>query len=214
VKESYFETRFRYDPKKEVMWKVLCKHLQQFIGNESRVIDVGAGYCQFINNISAGEKYALDTNQEVLNNYSNKKIHLIVASATDTTLEKDFFDVVFASNLLEHLSRDEILLSLRESNRILKKNGFFIILSPNFKYSYKAYFDDYTHKSIITDKSLSDMLNASGFSIERIFPKFLPFSADSKLPKSGLLIRLYLKSPWKPFAGQMLVIARKTDDRG
>lgn len=89
-----------------------------------------------------------------------------------------------------------------------------MILSPNFKYYYKVYFDDYMHKSIITDKSLKDMLQASGFSIEKIYPKFLPFSAESKLPKSSLLLRLYLKSPCKPLAGQMLVIAiaRKTDD--
>lgn len=84
-----------------------------------------------------------------------------------------------------------------------------IILSPNFRYCYRLYFDDYTHKSIITDRSLKDMLLVSGFSIVRMNPKFLPFSTESKLPTSGMLLRLYLKLPYKPFAGQMLVIAKK-----
>ena len=123
MKNSYFETRFRYGPKKKAVWKVLCNYLQQFIPDKSRVIDAGAGYCYFINNISAGEKYALDVNKEVLKNYANEDVNLIVASASDTKLETYFFDVVFASNLLEHLSKDEILSSLKEFNRILKKGG-------------------------------------------------------------------------------------------
>jgi len=48
-----------------------------------------------------------------------------------------------------------------------------------------------------------------GFDIIKIIPKFLPFSAESKVPKASFLIKLYLLSPWKPFAGQMLFVAKK-----
>ena len=89
-----------------------------------------------------------------------------------------------------------------------------IIISPNFKYCFRVYFDDFTHKSILTDRSLKDLLHASGFELLEMIPKFLPFSTESKLPKSGVLLRLYLMSPWKPFAGQMLVVARKRSDDG
>lgn len=88
---SYFETRFRYSPKKEAIWKVLCGYLQQFIPENSRVIDVGAGYCYFINNIRAGEKYALDVDGEILRKYASEDVNLVVASATDTKLQSNFF---------------------------------------------------------------------------------------------------------------------------
>lgn len=87
--------------------------------------------------------------------------------------------------------------------------GKLIIMSPNFRYSYKSYFEDYTHKTILTDRSLKDIVVGSGFTITKFIPKFLPFSVASILPVSPLLIKLYLLSPIKPFAGQMLCIATK-----
>jgi len=208
MENPYFDTRFKYTSERNEIWKVLCRYLQRFIPESSRVIDIGAGYCYFINNINASEKYALDVDPKVLN-YANDDVNKVIGTASDTKFEDDFFDVVFLSNLLEHLSNDEIMQTLGELNRITKEGGVVIIISPNFKYCFRVYFDDFTHKSIITDNSLKDMLHASGFRVEKIMPKFLPFSVESTLPKSSLLVRLYLISPWKPFAGQMLVVARK-----
>ncbi len=208
MENPYFDTRFKYTKKRDEIWKVLCRYLQQFIPEGARVLDAGAGYCYFINNINAGEKYALDRDREVLN-CADDNVNRIIGNAASTKFEDGFFDVIFSSNLLEHLSINEILQTLNEFNRVTKEGGIVIIISPNFKYCFRVYFDDFTHKSIITDNSLKDMLHASGFRVEKIMPKFLPFSAESKLPKSDLLLRLYLKSPWKPFAGQMLAVARK-----
>jgi ubiquinone/menaquinone biosynthesis C-methylase UbiE len=208
MKNPYFETRFKYSAVRDRIWKALCGYLQKFIPEEQRVLDAGAGYCYFINNIKASEKYALDSDPEVLN-YANDDVKKVVCSVKNTEFEDDFFDVIFSSNLLEHLTTDEILLTLNELNRITKEDGKLVIISPNFKYCFRIYFDDFTHKSIITDKSLKDMVQACGFRVEKIMPKFLPFSAESKLPTSGLWLRLYLMSPWKPFAGQMLIVARK-----
>ncbi len=208
MKNPYFETRFKYSTDRNRIWKVLCEYLQKFIPEGLRVLDVGAGYCYFINNINAHEKYALDSDNEVLN-YANNNVEKVVCNVKSTKFEDNFFDVMFSSNLLEHLSIDEILQTLNELNRISKEEGILVIISPNFKYCFRIYFDDFTHKSIITDTSLKDMLQTAGFMIEKIMPKFLPFSAESRLPKSSLLLRLYLMSPWKPFAGQMLIVARK-----
>ncbi len=212
MKNPYFDTRFKYTKERNNIWKILCRYLQQFIPDGSRVLDAGAGYCYFINNINADEKYALDNDSEVLK-YASDNVNTIVGTTACTKFENGFFDIVFSSNLLEHLSIDEILLTLHEFNRIVKNGGNIIIISPNFKYSYKVYFDDYTHKSIITDNSLKDMLCATGFIVKKIRPKFLPFSADSRLPKSDLLLQLYLMSPWKPLAGQMLIIAGKAEEK-
>ncbi len=212
MKNPYFETRFKYSLERDDIWKILCEYLQKYIPDNSRLLDVGAGYCYFINNIKASEKYALDIDPEVLK-YAQKDVKLTVGTSTGTEFEDNYFDVIFSSNLLEHLSIDEILDTLNEFKRITKDGGRMILISPNFKYCFRIYFDDFTHKSIITDSSLMDMLQASGFKVEKIMPKFLPFSAESKLPKSIWLLKLYLMLPWKPFAGQMLVVARKNSEK-
>jgi hypothetical protein len=41
----------------------------------------------------------------------------------------------------------------------------------------------------------------------RAEPRFLPFSMKSRLPKVGWLVSLYLALPWRPLAGQFLLVA-------
>ncbi len=208
---TYFETRFRYNPEKIGMWKILCEYLQKFVSPTSRILDFGAGYCYFINNIKAKEKHAVDVDK-IVTGYANREVKVHVGRLENLKFRGGYFDVVFSSNLLEHLTVEEITRALKEVRKILKENGLFIILVPNFRYSYRNYFDDYTHKTILTDRSLKDMLVGCGFKIQQIFPRFLPFSVESKLPISHLMLRIYLKLPWKPLAGQMLVIAKKTTE--
>ncbi len=207
---QYFLTRFKFDKDKEKIWKVLSGYLQRYIPANGRVLDIGSGWCYFINQITAGEKYALEMDKFPLS-AAGKDVNAIQADASRPCFRNDVFDVIFASNILEHLPRKRLMPALREYNNILKSNGSIIIISPNFKYCYKNYFEDYTHESILTDKSMKDMLIAAGFTISKIAPKFLPFSADSVLPVaiSRRILKLYLMSPWKPFAGQMLIIAKK-----
>ena len=85
-----------------------------------------------------------------------------------------------------------------------------MVIQPNFRYAYRRYFDDFTHRSVFTDVSLPNMLRAQGFSVEDVRPKFLPYSmrgVQRRVP--GWAVRAYLASPVKPAAGQMLVVARR-----
>jgi hypothetical protein len=54
------------------------------------------------------------------------------------------------------------------------------------------------------------MLRSRGFLIDEVRARFLPYSMrGSRLPIQRWLVRAYLQSPFKPMAGQMLVVARK-----
>jgi hypothetical protein len=85
-------------------------------------------------------------------------------------------------------------------------------MQPNFKYCSTTYFDDYTHIQIFTDASLLDFLEAYGFKVIGNYPKFMPVNMKStlrlNLPMLPLLVRSYLHSPFKPFAGQMLMVSQ------
>lgn len=205
---DYFSSRFTYDPKREVIWKQICKFIQRYIPPDSTVLDLGAGYCDFINNIKAKKKIAIDTSDQI-SKFANKDVETFKTSCENIkSLKNDSIDVVFASNIFEHLEKKKFRKSLREIKRLLKKDGLIIVLQPNYIYCFKEYFDDYTHKSVFSHVSLSDYLTSEGFCIERCYKKFLPFSMKSKLPKPSFLVWLYLRLPLKLFAKQMLIIGR------
>ena len=133
-------------------------------------------------------------------------------SATDLSfLPEDAFDVAFASNLVEHLTRPELILTLRSVRRILRPGGRLILMQPNFKYCSSTYPDDYTHIQIFTDASLLDFLEAYGFKVIRSVPRFMPVNVKStlrlNLPMLPLIVRTYLALPFKPLGGQHLMVS-------
>jgi SAM-dependent methyltransferase len=79
------------------------------------------------------------------------------------TLGPGTFDVVLASNVLEHFDPDAAASVVRDVSAVLKPGGRFLIVQPNFRHAWRTYFDDYTHRSVFTDTSLPALLRAHGF---------------------------------------------------
>ena len=205
---QYFSTRFAHDSRRDRTWKIICGYLQRFIPPHSRLLDLGAGYCSFVNHINAQEKHALDVWPE-FTKFTHPGIHTHVMPCEDLSVfASGYFDVVFASNLLEHLPLHSVKKTILEPHRVLKPLGILVLVQPNFRYCYRQYFDDYTHVTIFTDVGLADLLSSYNFSIEKVEPRFLPLSFRSCLPKWPWVVRLYLTMPFRPFARQMLIVSR------
>ena len=207
---TYYETRYTYDKGRAKVWKAITEFLQKYINKTNdNVLDLGAGYCDFINNITASSKIAVDINPEGAK-FCEKNV-IFYNSSIDkmTSIKNGSIDVLFASNLLEHLDDSELKSAIQEFDRILKSGSRIILMQPNYRYAYKEYFDDYTHKKIFTHISLRDFFEANGYEAIKVMPKFLPFSLKSKLPKSYLLTKLYLHSFYKPMGKQMLIVLKK-----
>ncbi len=175
------------------------------------MIEIGAGHCGWINAVRAADRLAVDLWEE-LPRYAAAGVQtrMIDAATELRTLGDSSFDVALASNLLEHFEPDISAGIVADVREVLKPGGRFIIIQPNFRYAFRSYFDDYTHRSVFTDVSLPNLLRAHGFAIERVQPKFLPYSMrDMRTGVPGWLVRAYLHSPVKPRAGQMLIVARR-----
>jgi len=199
--------------KKKTFWNVLVKYfLQKYIPVDSIVLDVGSGYCEFINIVSAREKFAVDLNINA-RNFVNQDVKLIETTAEKITYIQDaYVDVVFCSNFFEHLNdRESLLRVLKEIKRILKDNGRFIIIQPNIKYVYREYWDYYDHNIPLSDVSMGEALRISGFDIKEIYPKFLPLSPKRFSVKFVFLLIIYLRCKllWKLFGKQMFIVASK-----
>jgi len=207
---DYYKTRYTYDSGRTKVWRAISEYLQKFINRESdTVLDLGAGYCDFINNIKAPNRFALDLNPDG-SRFCNQNVTFICASVLKMDdIPSASINVIFASNLLEHFDNDELDLMLEEFKRVLTVGGIVILLQPNYRYAYKEYFDDYTHKKVFSHNSLSNFFESKGYEILEMIPKFLPFSLKSRLPKSYLLTKLYLSSFFRPMAKQMLLVVEK-----
>ena len=131
-----------------------------------------------------------------------------VGSVTDLSWLPDAsVDFAFASNVFEHIAKEDLTTLLEQLRRKLSPTGRLCLIQPNYRYCYKDYYDDYTHVTVFSHISLQDFLVANEFRILECKPRFLPLTLKSSLPVHPLLIKAYLVSPLKPLAKQMLVLA-------
>ncbi len=205
---NYHATRLSYDNRRSVLWETLARYaFQRYVPPSGAVLELGAGYCDFINKIAAEKKYALDLWPGMVE-YAAPNVQTIVGDFTRIDeIPEHSLDLIFASNLFEHVTQEALASCIRSAKLKLKAGGRLIALQPNYKYAYADYFDDYTHISVWSHLSLSDFFRAQGMQIEKVVPRFLPLTVKSVLPVHSLLIRGYLASPIKPMGKQMLVVA-------
>jgi SAM-dependent methyltransferase len=206
--ERYYAERYRPTDRRDAVWREIVDYLQhRFFARVTTVLDLAAGYCSFINHVAAPQRHALDISGSA-EKFAAPGVIAHTRSCTDLSPFLDgSVDVVFASNLFEHLERADLEQTLAEVRRILAPRGRLIVMQPNFRYAYREYFDDYTHLQIFTDRSLADLFAVCGLPPIHVQPRFMPFSFGSGMPAHPLLVRLYLRSPWKFKAGQMLIVA-------
>jgi len=192
------------------MWEILCRDwFQAYVGSEVTVLELGAGHCEFINAIHAAQKIAVDLNPDTARHAAPdvRVIQADIASVPD--IADGEVDVVFLSNVLEHLERPAIAATLGECFRCLRSGGRLLILQPNIRYCARDYWMFFDHVTPIDDRALVEALEVSGFAVERNIPRFLPFTTQSRLPRALWLLRLYLRIPmvWRVFGGQAFIVA-------
>jgi len=208
---GYHAAHLPEDPARPIVWKVVAEHLARWMPRDGHVLEIGAGYCDWINNVAAARRVAVDIWPGIARHAAaGVETKVLDASKELAGLGTSSFDAVLASNILEHFEPGVAISVVEDIARLLKPGGRVLIVQPNFRHAARHYFDDYTHRSVFTDVSLPNLLRAHGFRIDHVQPRFLPYSMrGSKLPIRAWTVRAYLRSPIKPMAGQMLIVASK-----
>lgn len=195
------------------LWNLLCTIcFQKYVSPRATIMDIGAGYCEFINAIKAAKKYAVDINPDV-RRFAGRGVVVLETNARQIPKQlNETIDVIFLSNFLEHLrSKEEVLAVLGRTHQLLAPGGKLLILQPNINLVKERYWDFIDHKVALNARSLKEGVKIAGFVIEEFVERFLPYTTKSFLPTSPFLLRLYLTLPplFRPFAGQSFVVARK-----
>lgn len=198
---------------KERLWRVLCEDFfQKWIPEDATVLDLACGHGEFIRNIRASSRLAVDASSYG-SRFLPSDIRFFQCPANDLSqIESGSVDCAFTSNFFEHLPTKEVLDEvLQEVLRVLRPGGAFIALQPNIKYVGDAYWDFYDHRLPLSHLSAEEGFKKNGFEVEMLIPRFLPYTTKSRLPQAAFLLRMYLKMPWlwKIFGKQFVLVASK-----
>jgi SAM-dependent methyltransferase len=175
-------------------------------------MDIAAGNCEFINHIVAREKIAFDINPDTA----------LYAGADVRVINDVFFniknylhtkcDIIFASNIFEHLdNKEQVVSAIKLCHEYLVPGGKLLILQPNIKYVQGAYWDFIDHKVPLTDLSLIEAGRLCRFTVSSVLPRFLPYTTQSRIPQHPALVFLYLKLPvaWFLLGKQSFLVLEK-----
>lgn len=163
-----------------------------------KVLDFGCGRGELALNLALTwiETYGVDISDDAINisteiknywikNNPDMKLKFIKVDGKKLPFEDNFFDMVIMSDVIEHMDKKELLNSLKEIYRVLKKSGHILIhTSPNkifINYGLKIYF-------------LLGYLN--GIKLNWNMKKDLPYGMSSKFHKNehtSFSIKRFLK---------------------
>ena len=192
------------------VWAPISRFVTSLAGSPQRVLDPACGLGEFINSCPAPERWAADLGLD--GSTLDDAVSFVQGSFFDVDLPDDHFDLIFLSNVLEHM-RDQLQVNecLVRAHAKLRPGGTVIVMGPNFRYCSKEYFDCADHNVILTHVAVEEHLHTAGFTVRRTIPRFLPYSFRSRLPAWEWTTNLYLKTPlaWRLLGKQFLLVATK-----
>ncbi len=200
--------------KKDAIWSALASFFAKRFPEPTRaILEIGAGEGEFLDHARAERRVAIDMNPSVAS-LAARGIEAVVGDATRLyeNFDDGSFDLVFCSNVLEHLyDKDQIHLVIREVRHVLRPGGRFLILQPNFRYVGPSYYDFIDHRLELTAESVVEALEVGELAVKECHPRFLPYTTKSRLSHFFWLVPLYVRLPflWRFFGAQAFIVAER-----
>lgn len=144
---------------------------------DAKIIDLGCGHGTLVHFArQAGYRNAIgvDTSEEQIRAAENLGIEGVTQGDVLEVVRNapDFsYDAIIAFDLIEHLTKSELLDFSCEVRRALKPTGRFIIHAPNAGSPFfgTVRYGDYTHEQAFTSRSISQILLTCGFAAVRCY---------------------------------------------
>jgi len=212
--EMQYQRRFAaLDSYRDSVWQVLVRDFfQRYVDPSAAVLDLGSGWGEFIRHIHAQRRIAMDLNPDMPSHVGPGVETILQDCSRPWQISDSSLDVVFTSNFFEHLpDKDALRNTLREALRCLKNGGRIICLGPNIRFLHGAYWDFWDHFLPLSDRSMIEILTLTGFAMERVEPRFLPYSMSQGSTPPLRFVTWYIRLPflWRILGKQFLLVARK-----
>lgn len=207
------------------VWK---KYFGRFLpeNKDVKILDIGCGnggFVYFLRNLDFENAQGVDISKEQVELAHKLGIKNVTQYDVKEFLSGQVgaYDVIFARDLIEHFTKDEIIELLETVYKALKTDGLFVVQAPNGEalFSGRLRYGDFTHEMVFTRSSLNQILKATGF----IDTEFYPTGPVPKGLKSSVryilwkgietLLRLYMTIETGSLSGiftqNIIAIAKK-----
>lgn len=158
------ETNWWFQARKDIIIKLIDK-----IDKKSKVLEVGCSggpLIKSLTNIGCPHVYGIDVSESSIQLCKKRGIKTaFVMDGAKTTFDDETFDIIIASDVLEHIKKDRLALS--EWRRILTPGGMLIIFVPAFNFLWSEHDIINKHYKRYSRKDLMHTLQKSGFFIKR-----------------------------------------------
>jgi len=209
-----YEIRFSgHEEYRTKVWQILVREFfSKWIFPNARILDLGCGYGEFINNVDSENRHGMDLNPNAQEHLSNGVIFHEQDCSNDWSLEPNSLDIVFTSNFFEHLPNKIALdQTIAHVHKALKPGGLIIAMGPNIAVLKGEYWDFWDHHVPLSAQSIKELLEIHGFEIGKSIDRFLPYNMVRVRQRPLFLLWLYLHLPfvWRLFGKQFLIVAKK-----
>jgi SAM-dependent methyltransferase len=151
-------------------------------GSLGKVLDIGCGTGALLEQLKgrSREIWGLDNSQEALQFCQKRGLtNLVLGDATKLPFDSDYFDLVSAIGIIEHVQDDQALLA--EIWRVLKPRGAAILLTSSFPYLWSMHDIANNHQRRYYLRPLRNRIERVGFETLRfshlnffLFPLLAP----------------------------------------
>jgi len=216
--EAIYSERFPEEDAAQAAWRreiwrvLVADFFSRWIPEDARVLDFGCGFGEFINAVRARRRIGVDLRESVRERLAEGVEFARVEGTRLPQLADASLDVIFCSNLLEHLpDRETVTDLLREFHRLIGPQGRVLLLGPNLRYTGAAYWDFFDHVLPFTHRTLLEALATADLTAETLIPRFLPYTTVGARRTPVALVRLYLRWPlaWRFLGAQFFAVARR-----
>jgi SAM-dependent methyltransferase len=209
-----YEKRFYgHENYRNLVWKILiADFFSKWIKKTDKILDLGCGYGEFINNTKCHIRHAMDLNPKAKSLLNKQIIFHNQDCSKPWKINPNSLDLVFTSNFLEHLpNKKAVNCTIGEIKKALKPGGRLIAIGPNISVLNGKYWDFWDHHVALSDQSLCEILQIHDFSMELSVSKFLPYNMVRVKKRPLFLVSTYLRFSfiWKVFGKQFLLVSKK-----
>jgi SAM-dependent methyltransferase len=161
------ERHWWFQARRDMIFRTLRRYRA---GKESKILDIGCSggaLLGFLKQKGFNNLYGIDTSGDAINLCKDKDLkNSFVMDGAKPEFEKGVFDIIIASDILEHIKDDRAALA--EWSRILKSGGMLILFVPAFKFMWSSHDEMNHHYRRYAKRGLTSLLHASGFRMEKV----------------------------------------------
>lgn len=201
--------------------KKLTKYLfnRYCFKERSKFLEIGCGRGDFLNEFSKLnlDVYGVDLSDITSKKFPEVKFKEINFLKENLSYPDNYFDIVYSKSFVEHFYYPEKIFE--ETYRVLKPGGLMITLTPEWKYIYKSFYEDFTHRTPFSKISLRDIHLINNFQNIKVesFKQLpilwensiyrFPVAFFSELTRYLVPDHFRLKTKWVRFSKEIMLLS-------